>query len=96
MYLALIYEVVDDYLERRGAYRAEHLAVARAAIERGELLLAGAYADPPDGALLVFEGADRGVAERFAASDPYVQNGLVTRWRVREWSVVVGRALPGA
>jgi len=96
MYLALIYEVVDDYLERRGAYRAEHLALARAAGERGELVLAGAYADPPDGALLVFEGPDRSVAERFAAADPYVQNGLVTRWRVREWTVVVGRALAGA
>jgi uncharacterized protein YciI len=96
MYLALIYELVDDYLERRGAYRAEHLALARAATERGELVLAGAYADPADGALLVFEGPDRSVAERFAAADPYVRNGLVTRWRVREWTVVVGRALPGA
>jgi uncharacterized protein YciI len=95
MYVALIYEVVDDYLERRGAFRAEHLALARAATERGELVLAGAYADPPDGALLVFEGPDRSVAERFAAADPYVQNGLVTRWRVREWTVVVGRALSG-
>jgi uncharacterized protein YciI len=96
MYLALIYEVVDDYLERRGAFRAEHLALARDATERGELVLAGAYADPPDGALLVFEGPDRSVAERFAAADPYVRNGLVTRWRVREWTVVVGRALSGA
>ena len=95
MYVALIYELVDDYLERRGAFRAEHLALARAATERGELVLAGAYADPPDGALLVFEGPDRSVAERFAAADPYVQNGLVTRWRVREWTVVVGRALSG-
>jgi len=96
MYLALIYELVDDYLERRGAYRAEHLALARAATERGELVLAGAYADPADGALLVFEAPDRSVAERFAAADPYVRSGLVTGWRVREWTVVVGRALTGA
>ncbi len=96
MYLALIYELVDDYLERRTAHRAEHLALARAASERGELVLAGAFADPPDGALLVFEGADPSVAERFAAADPYVRHGLVTRWRVREWTVVVGRAHAGA
>jgi uncharacterized protein YciI len=96
MYLALIYEVVDDYLDRRGAYRAEHLALARAATERGELVLAGAFADPPDGALLVFEGSDRSVAERFAAADPYVQNGLVKSWRVREWTVVGGHAFRGA
>lgn len=96
MYMALIYELVDDYLERRSAFRAEHLALARAASERGELVLGGAFADPADGALLVFQGADRSVAERFAAADPYVRHGLVTRWRVREWTVVVGRALAGA
>lgn len=93
MYLALIYDLVDDYLERRAALRAEHLALARAAVERGELVLGGAFADPPDAALLVFQGPDRAVAERFAQADPYVRHGLVTRWRVREWTVVVGRAL---
>lgn len=95
MYTALIYELVDDYLERRPAHRAEHLALARAASERGELVLGGAFADPADGALLLFEGPDRAVAERFAAADPYVRNGLVSRWRVREWTVVVGRAFAG-
>jgi uncharacterized protein len=95
MYLALIYQVVDDYLERRVAFRAEHLALARAATERGELVLGGAFADPPDQALLIFEGSDRSVAERFAAADPYVRNGLVKSWRVREWTVVVGHAVRG-
>ncbi len=95
MYFALMYDTVDDYLERRGAYRAEHLALARAASERGELVLAGAFADPADQALLVFEGTDRSVAEGFAAADPYVRHGLVTGWRVREWTVVIGRALAG-
>lgn len=96
MHFALIYQTVDDYMERRTAYRAEHLALAREAAGRGELVLAGAFADPPDGALLVFEGADRSVAEQFAAADPYVRNGLIKSWRVREWNVVVGRALAGA
>ena len=96
MYFALIYDTVDDYLERRSAYRAEHLALARAASERGELVLAGAFADPADQALIVFEGPDRSVAERFAASDPYVQNGLVKSWQVREWTVVIGRAFGGS
>lgn len=96
MYFVLIYDTVDDYLERRKAYRAEHLALAREATERGELVLAGALADPADTALLVFEGADRSVAERFVAADPYVRNGLVTSWRIRDWTVVVGRAFhPG-
>ncbi|HEU4913081.1 MAG TPA: YciI-like protein [Actinomycetes bacterium] len=90
MYLALTYDLGDDYLERRGEYREEHLALARAARERGELALAGAFTDPADAALLVWSTEDRSVVERFAAQDPYVVNGLVRAWRVREWSVVVG------
>jgi hypothetical protein len=96
MHFLLFYDVVDDYLERRGEFRAEHLELARAAADRGELWLAGAYASPADGAVLVFEGADRGVAERFADADPYVKNGLVRRWWVRDWTVVVGARMTSA
>ncbi len=91
MHYLLFYEVTDDYLERRVPLRAEHLALARAAEERGELVLAGAFANPPDGALLLFQGDSPAAAEAFAAADPYVKNGLVKRWRVREWTTVVGR-----
>ncbi len=91
-YFALLYDVVPDYVERRAAYRADHLALAREAASRGELVLGGAFAEPADGALLVFRGADRSVAESFAAADPYVRNGVVTHWRVRPWTVVVGAA----
>jgi len=86
----LFYEVSSDYLERRPQYRADHLKLAWAAQERGEIIVAGALADPPDGAVLMFQGEDRSVAERFAQADPYVANGLVTRWYVREWTTVVG------
>ncbi|CAG9196222.1 YciI-like protein [Burkholderia vietnamiensis] len=95
MHYQLIYELVDDYLSRREQYRAEHLALARAATERGELVLAGALQDPADQAVLVFEGDSPDVAESFARADPYVQNGLVKSWRVRPWRVVVGRHTPG-
>ena len=76
----LFYDVVPDYAARRAAYRAAHLARARAAHARGELVLGGALADPVDGAVLLFRGESPAVAERFAATDPYVINGLVTRW----------------
>jgi uncharacterized protein YciI len=89
-YYVLRYDLVDDYLERRAALREEHLGLAREAFERGELLLAGAFADPVDQALLVFRASDRSVAEAFARRDPYVANGLVTRWEVRDWTVAVG------
>ena len=88
--LALFYDLVDDYLERRTALREDHLALARAAHERGELLLAGALADPYDHALLVWSTDDVSVVEAFAKADPYVVNGLVKDWRVRTWNVVIG------
>jgi hypothetical protein len=90
MHYLLFYDAAPDYLERRDAYRDEHLALAWKARVRGELLLAGALADPVDGALLLFQGSSPEVAEAFAEADPYVQNGLVKTWRVREWTTVVG------
>ncbi|SDN77498.1 YciI-like protein [Geodermatophilus sp. DSM 45219] len=89
MHLLLEYTLAEDYLERRAALREDHLALARAAHERGELLLAGALPDPYDRALLVWT-APREVVERFAGSDPYVVHGLVTAWTVRPWDVVIG------
>jgi len=89
-YYALLYDVVQDYVARRGAYREEHLRLARAAQSRGELVLAGALGDPVDGALLVFRVADQASVEAFAKQDPYVVNGLVVHWHIRPWTVVIG------
>jgi hypothetical protein len=86
----LLYDVVPDYVERRVPLRAAHLAHARAAVSRGELVLGGALANPPDGAVLLFKGDSPAAAEAFAAVDPYVLGSLVTSWRVREWTTVVG------
>ena len=117
----LFYEAGPDYLDRRPQFRGEHLRHAWAAHERGELVVAGALAEPVDGAVLMSvvrlflqdgRAVERGlqviekskpdavevlpgvafleVAERFAQSDPYVNNGLVARWHVREWTTVVG------
>ena len=90
MYWLLLYDLVDDYLDRRAPLRDEHLGLARAAHERGELLMAGALAEPADGAVLVFKADDASVAESFASRDPYVKNGLVKNWTVRSWTVVIG------
>lgn len=86
----LFYDTSPDYLERRGGFRDAHLGLAWAAAERGELMLGGALADPVDGAVLLFKGASASVAEEFARADPYVINGLVQKWRVRQWTTVVG------
>ncbi|MGH9779521.1 MAG: YciI-like protein [Candidatus Acidiferrales bacterium] len=83
----LFYDLVDDYVARRGPLREQHLGLVRAARERGELVLAGALANPVDGAVLVFRSKE--AAETFAQADPYIKNGLITAWRVREWTAVV-------
>ena len=88
-YFALTYEVVDDFVNRRMPFRPAHIKEVRDAHARGELIMAGALADPA-GALLVFRAADKSVAENFAKADPYVNEGLVNKWQVRPWSVVVG------
>jgi uncharacterized protein YciI len=90
MYSLLIYDLVDDYLERRAALRPEHLELATRAHERGELLLAGALDEPADQAVLVFQADDPAVIEDFVKGDPYVQQGLVKDWRIRKWTVVIG------
>jgi uncharacterized protein len=86
----LFYGTVEDYVTRRAPLRKAHIEYAQAARARNELVLAGALADPPDGAVLIFQSETSAIAEQFAKSDPYVINGLITRWRVREWTTVVG------
>ena len=90
MHYLLFYEAGADYEERRKPFRAAHLEHARAAATRGELVLGGAFANPIDGAVLLFRGDSPAAAEQFATSDPYVLNGLVKKWYVREWTTVVG------
>lgn len=90
MHYLLIYDVVPDYVERRAAFRDEHLSLAWEAHASGDLVLGGALDDPVDGAVLLFRGDSPAAAESFATRDPYVRNGLVTRWRVRKWRTVAG------
>lgn len=89
MYYALIYETVPDHATRRAPYRADHLALVKAFHAEGKLLMAGAF-NPVEGSLLVSKGDSPAVAEDFVKLDPYVTAGLVTAWRCREWTVVVG------
>lgn len=90
MYFLLLYDLADDYLVRRGPLREHHLDLVRQGSARGEIVLAGAFAEPVDGAALVFKAEDRSVPERFVREDPYVKEGLVKAWRVRAWTVVGG------
>jgi uncharacterized protein YciI len=90
-YFALFYDVVDDFVARRVPFRVEHLHLAAEAHGHGDIVLAGALAEPADTALIIFHCADESVAEDFARRDPYVVNGLVKKWTVRPWNVVIGQ-----
>ena len=86
----LFYDYAENVVEKRAPFRADHLALAREYVDRGEIEMAGAFADPVDGAAFVFTVDDRSRVEAFVAADPYVANGLVPSWRIREWTVVIG------
>lgn len=94
MYYVLFYDSVEDIVERRQPYRAGHLALANEYHERGELLMAGAWTDPVDGAAFVFFVDDPARIDEFIRRDPYVQHGLVPAWRIRPWTVVIGAQPP--
>ena len=90
MHFLLTYDLASDYLERRAEFRNAPLKLAWDAQERGELVLAGALDEPADTALLVFSCESPEIPQRFAATDPYVTNGLVRAFHVRPWRTVVG------
>jgi uncharacterized protein YciI len=90
-YYALFYYYVNDYMTRRAQFREEHLKLATASNKRGEMILAGAFSDPPDKALLIFHVSGKSIIEDFIEKDPYVNNELVTKWEIREWTVVIGK-----
>lgn len=90
MHFLLTYHYTDDYLEKRGQFRHDHLRHAWAAQQRGEVLLAGAAGDPPDSAVLVFQCESAATLEQFAQADPYFLNGLVRSYTIQPWTTVVG------
>lgn len=89
MYYLLFYDVVENFVDRRTPYREDHLKLAREAHGRDELVMAGSFGEPVDGAVLVFRCSDPSTVERFAQDDPYVREGLATGWRVRKWHEVL-------
>ena len=92
----LLYDYVEDYMERRAPFRSAHLALAQEAHDRGELVMAGALGDAPPGAVFVFSVAGPATVQAFVDADPYVSGGVVTSWRMRPWNVVVGAGIERA
>mmetsp|Transcript_22347 Transcript_22347/g.26906 ORF Transcript_22347/g.26906 Transcript_22347/m.26906 type:complete len:137 (+) Transcript_22347:3-413(+) len=85
----LTYTYVPDILEKRGPYRAEHLSLAQAQIDEGNMLMAGPLAEPVDGAMFLWNCDNTDMIEEFVKNDSYVKGGLVPSYTIREWSVLL-------
>lgn len=94
MHYLLFYEKIKNPADREKPLMTAHRAHLNAAVSRGELILAGSLSQSTDvAAVLLFQADSASVAEEFAKTDPYVIDGLVNRWWVRTWDVVVGAGL---
>jgi uncharacterized protein YciI len=91
-YFLLFYDVVENFAERRMPFRGVHLNQVHEYFNRGDIVMAGPVGDPIERAMLIFRVADAATVEHFAKTDPYVTNGVVTRWEIKPWTVAVGAA----
>lgn len=89
MYYLLTYQLIDDYLEAREAYRADHFQHVKAAQAKGAFFMGGAF-DGGKEAGLLFKVDNKQVVEDFVLNDPYYKAGLVTSWEAKLWHVVIG------
>jgi uncharacterized protein YciI len=81
------YASFDDALAQDPATIAAHLARAQELHARGVLVPAGAFLDHPEeplGTMAVL--TTREAAEDYVRGDPFVVNGKVTKWIIREWA----------
>ena len=86
----LFYDYAPDYLERRPEFRPDHFKHASAHRDRGELVMAGAFGDPADGAVLIFRTEDKASSSGSPRTTRTTRRGSITGWRVRRWVMVMG------
>ena len=84
MKAVVLYESADDVAAKAPLYFAAHCARWDEFRRRGELLMIGTFANAQeDGSMAIF--TTREAAEEFVNSDPFVLNGVVRRWTIRDW-----------
>lgn len=85
----VLYASAPDVLSRAPAHFPAHKARLDEFHARGELLLVGTFGDPQEqGSMAIF--TTREAAEAFVADDPFVLNGVVRAWEIREWNEILG------
>jgi uncharacterized protein len=96
MKFVLFYESADDVLTKAPPHFPAHSERLDDFHVRGDLLMVGTFGNPQEeGSMSIFR--TREAAEEFAAGDPFVLNGVVRRWHVREWDEILsGDVMTGA
>ena len=87
MKYVVFYESADDVMTKAPLYIEAHRARWNSYRRDGMLLAIGPFSDPREGSMCVF--ATRESAEEFVAGDPFVLNGVVKNWYIREWNEVL-------
>jgi len=91
MFYILFYHTIDDYVQKRQAYRKDHLDLLNVELEKKHVVLGGALEDPADQAIIIWQVDDKQIIEDFVARDPYVKNGLISKYEIRSWNVVINK-----
>jgi uncharacterized protein YciI len=85
----VLYESADNVAEKAPLHFGAHWARALEFHTRGDLWLIGTFADAQtEGSMAIFN--TREAAEEFVAGDPFVLEGVVRRWELREWTEALG------
>jgi len=82
----LLYSSADNVAAKAPAQFPAHKARLDDFHARGELLMVGTFGNPQEeGSMAIFRS--RQAAEDFVAGDPFVRNGVVSAWEIRQWNV---------
>ena len=85
MKAVVFYESADDVASKAPAHFPAHRARLDEFEARGELLMVGTFADPQtQGSMAIFNS--RAGAEEFVREDPFVLNGVVRSYEIRDWN----------
>jgi uncharacterized protein len=87
MKAVLLYRSAPDVMTKAPLHFPAHRQRVDAFHRRGELLAVGTWADPREGSMAVFR--TRAAAEEFARDDPFVKNGVVASYEIKDWDEVL-------